>query len=99
MTELEFITLTKKWRQDTCFLSSSTQIMKHPAVQELVAAGDATVPWIIEQYREDISLSWSDLLHQITGVLPFGRKDQGYTKKIQQAWMGWWEKNAWNYKN
>jgi hypothetical protein len=98
MTKSEFEALTKKWREDTCFLSSPTQIMAHPAVEELVQAGDQIVPWIFEAYKEDMSLSWSDLLHQITEVnLMIPRKYWGYVEKIQGYWMRWWEKNKGKY--
>lgn len=97
MTKTEFLALAEKWEQDTCFLSSCTDIIKHPAVAELVQAGDAILPWIFEDYKKGMSIRWDMLLQTITGSVPYARKDRGYVQKNQMSWLRWWEKNKVKY--
>lgn len=93
MTKVEFIVLTEKWKQETAILSSLTQIFRHPSVEKLVQAGDAILPWIFEAYEGDLWIAWGGLLQKITGKTPFGRKDRGHVRKIQESWLVWWSNN------
>lgn len=92
MTKEEFTELAQQWEQGTCFMSSCSQIMAHPAVTKFEKASNDLIPWIIECYREDCSGRWDLLLKKITGITPYGHKDRGDIKRNQQSWLGWWEK-------
>ena len=52
MNKEEVHALIKQWSHETCFLSYHDR--KHPAYQELVAAGPDIVPFLLERLQDSI---------------------------------------------
>lgn len=91
--ESRFRWLAVQWEADTLVLSDPGKIMGHPAMQAIIAMGEAVVPIILRELRDDPSLLvWA--LPEITGVkLVPPRIEGGFIKSDVtaqvQAWVEW----------
>jgi hypothetical protein len=83
-----FAALAEEWRQETGALSSMSQIVLHPAYQQIVGMGHAALPLIVAdlERRPD---HWFWALRAITGVDPVPREDKGNLRRMADAWIGW----------
>jgi hypothetical protein len=89
---MKFHDLADQWREETCFLSSLTRIVSHPAYREIIDMGEAAVPLILEELRKQPN-HWFYALHEITGASPVSTNDAGDIRKMTQAWVEWGIKN------
>ncbi len=49
--ELRFEELARRWERETAFCSSASEIVGHPAYQEIIALGRGVVPLILAELR------------------------------------------------
>lgn len=83
-----FHELAKRWREETKWLSSSTEIAMHPAYQAIIGMGREALPWILEDLR-DSSGHWFWALKAISNEDPVPPGDRGAIKKMQAEWLAW----------
>jgi hypothetical protein len=83
-----FQQLCRRWRADTRWLSSTTQIAMHPAYQEIIGMGEVALPFILEDLR-DHSGHWYWALKAISKEDPVPPRDRGAIKKMKAAWLRW----------
>jgi hypothetical protein len=80
--------LEAEWEAETAHLSSSTKIMGHRALREIVLLGRAVVPLMIGDLRRGPSL-WVWVLPELTGADPVAPGDRGDIAKMTDAWLHW----------
>lgn len=84
-----FDELSQQWRQDTKFLSSASQIVDHPAYQQIIEFGEPMLPFILEEVRNERG-HWFFALHKITGHVPDNIQNLTFAQ-IRQAWLDWFK--------
>jgi hypothetical protein len=75
-----------QWEADCAHLSSSTRRRNHPALQELVALGMASVPTLVRYYLR-APRTVEGVLRKITGAAP----SEGLEtfEEWRASWIGW----------
>jgi len=86
--EQRFRELTARWRKDTAFLSSTSEIATHPAYQQLIGMGPAALPFIFAELRKRPAL-WFWALRSITGEDPVPTTARGNLGQMTAAWLHW----------
>ena len=71
-------------REETLYLSSSTQITAHPAYQELIALGPAALPFLFGDLERTGDGHLSKALTAITGAQPVPDDQRGQMRKIAE---------------
>lgn len=89
-----FHELATKWRQETAFLSSTTEIATHPAYQRIIGFGPQAIPLILAELRKKPE-PWFWALTAITGEDPVATDDQGKIQAMAKAWLDWGHENGW----
>ena len=86
MLRAEFERLADQWERETVFMSYT--VVDHPAYKEIVAAGAAVIPFLLERVQAGRG-HWFVALHEITGENPVDKKDYGKVRIIEAAWVKW----------
>ncbi len=90
--EQRFRRLEAVWEAETAYLSSHTEIVAHPAFQEIVRLGNEVVPFLLRDLeRRPSLLVWA--LPRITGANPVPTSDSGKLAKMSEAWVRWGTKS------
>ncbi len=83
-----FGVLVKRWRSETRFLSSTTDLVMHPDYQRIIGLGPVVIPLILaELAREPDHWFWA--LRALTGEDPVSPEDRGKIKTMTEAWLRW----------
>lgn len=85
-----FRSLAQRWRSETQWLSSTTEIAMHPAYQAIIGMGAEALPMILEDLRQN-SGHWYWALKAISNEDPVVPRDRGSIKKMKGAWLRWGE--------
>jgi hypothetical protein len=88
-----FEELATKWMQETCFLSSPSRIIAHPACIAIAALGPDILPLILRKIEDDVSIGWLVLMTEITGENPVPKEDAGIVLRIRDHWLNWARKH------
>lgn len=88
-----FRRLARQWREDTQWLSSTTEIAMHPAYQAIIGMGPEALPMILEDLRIN-SGHWFWALKAISNEDPVPPGDRGVMKKMKAAWFRWAEQKG-----
>lgn len=83
-----FTELTTRWRAETKFLSSTTEIAMHPAYQQIIGMGPAALPLILSELERE-PYHWYWVLKCITGADPVPSEYKGQRQKMREAWLHW----------
>jgi hypothetical protein len=67
--EQKFQRLAAKWRAETGHFSSTSQMVNHPAYQEIIAMGQDVLPLLLRDLAKEPDL-WFAALRAITGAQP-----------------------------
>lgn len=86
--EQRFKELAARWREETMFSSSATDIVEHPAYRAIIALGPPVVPLIIAELEREPE-HWSYALSKITGEDPVPPNEQGRLDAMRDAWLRW----------
>ena len=79
--EQRVIRLLGTWREQTAYLSSTTQMTGHPAYQELVTLGPAALPFLFRDLEQTGDGHLSKALTAIAGAHPVPAEDRGNVRK------------------
>jgi hypothetical protein len=88
--EKRFLDLFDQWKSGTWFMSSASDIIAHPACQEIIAMGEKMIPNMLNllvyttRYN---TLVW--ILFEITGENPVKPKHIGSIKNMAKDWIEW----------
>jgi hypothetical protein len=88
------VRLLGRWREETAYLSSSTQITGHPAYQELIALGAAALPFLFRDLEKTADGRLSQALTVITGAHPVPAEDRGKIRNVAEVWLRWAAENG-----
>jgi hypothetical protein len=86
--------LLRTWREQTAYISSSTQLVGHPAYQELIALGPPALLFLFRDLRQSGDGHLSSALTAITGAEPVAAEDRGRIREIADAWLRWARENG-----
>lgn len=86
--EEKFQRLASVWLSETAYLSSSSDLVGHPAFQEIVGMGTAIVPLLLRELEKRTG-HWHRALRRITGADPVSPADRGNIGRAAEAWLGW----------
>lgn len=95
--EQQVIRLLARWREETEYLSSSTQITGHPAYQELIALGPAALPFLFRDLEKTRDGHLSKALAAISGARPIPAEERGQVGKIADRWLRWARENGYQW--
>jgi hypothetical protein len=84
----QFQRLAARWLNETAHVSSSSDMVAHPAFQEIVAMGPPIIPLLLAELRKGTG-HWHRVLKRITGADPVPPDDRGNLAKITEAWLRW----------
>ena len=84
----KFRRLATTWRDETAYVSSSTQMFAHPAYQEIIRMGEPVVPLLLQDLEQDPD-HWFHALRVITGANPVSAEESGNLDKMTAAWLRW----------
>ena len=86
--ERRFLELAERWRFETGCLAFWAYMVDNDAYREIVAMGDAAVPWILREL-ERRDAPWFLALADITGENPAAEATSGKVDEIADAWLNW----------
>jgi hypothetical protein len=86
--EAKFRRLAAVWTAETAYVSSTSDLIAHPAFQEIVGMGPAVIPLLLREMERGRS-HWHRALRRITGVDPVPPEDRGNLVKTAEAWLRW----------
>jgi hypothetical protein len=95
--EQRVVRLLARWREETAYLSSSTQLTRHPAYQELIALGPAALPFLFRDLEQTVDGHLSKALAAITGARPVPAEQRGQVRKIAETWLSWARENGYRW--
>ncbi len=88
-----FQELADRWQEETVFLSNSSRINAHPALQEIISMGRPVVPLILERMRSQGG-HWFSALREITNANLVPPADRGRVEAMKASWLEWGERNG-----
>lgn len=94
--EGKFRRLADVWRAETAYTSSSSDLVSHPAFQEIVSMGPAVIPLLLREL-ENRTGHWHRALRRITGVDPVPPAERGNLAKTAAAWLGWGKEQGYQW--
>ena len=80
--------LVCEWRDATRFVSSTSEIVSHPAYLRIIGLGKRAVPLILRDLARGTD-HWFVALAALTGADPVSRDDWGDMEAMRQAWLRW----------
>ena len=86
--EQRFLVLADEWRHSQGVTSSLTQMVMHPAYQQIIGMGEAAVPLIFRELEKKPD-HWFWALKSITGVDPVSEESRGNIRKMAAEWLEW----------
>ena len=81
-----FRELADQWENETVLLSSTDQVIGHPAHREIVSMGESAVSLILERMQSQGG-HWFHALQEITDANPVKPDDRGNVEAMQAAWL------------
>jgi hypothetical protein len=82
-----------KWRSETYYVSSPSELRKHRSFRAIVRMGEPVVPLIIDDLKQSPSLL-SLALGEITGESVVPDDARGNVKAMAAAWIAWGRRNG-----
>jgi hypothetical protein len=96
--EEKFRRLAAVWTAETAYVSSSGDLVAHPAFQEIVGMGRAVIPLLLRELEKG-SGHWHRALRRITGADPVPPADRGDIDKAAEAWLRLAAAGRWHQAN
>lgn len=95
-TEIIFEELVNKWQEETRGISSSTELILHPAYQQIIGMGEPIIPLLLKELEEK-SGRWFWALQSITRQNPVPLELRGKTKEMIKIWLDWGKENGYQW--
>jgi hypothetical protein len=80
------------WERDTAHMSSSSNILAHPAHDHLASLGMMSASVVLQRMKADGDSAhpgWFSLLHEITGQWPVPEEHAGDHPRMVEHWIAW----------
>jgi hypothetical protein len=94
--EQRFLALADEWRRSQGVTSSLTQLVMHPAYQQIIGMGKAAVPLIFRELEKNPD-HWFWALKSITGVDPVSEENRGNIRQMAKLWLEWGSKQGYQW--
>jgi hypothetical protein len=94
--EIIFRELVNQWQQETRGISSSTELILHPAYQQIIGMGREVVPLLLRELEQK-SGRWFWALQSITRQNPVPLELRGKTQEMIKIWLKWGQKNGYQW--
>lgn len=94
--EEKFQRLASIWRAETAYISSSSELVAHPAFLEIVDMRQSAIPLLLREL-ENRSGQWHRALRLITGADPVPPDDRGNFDKAAEAWLRWGKEQGYEW--
>ncbi len=94
--EEKFRRLAAVWLAETAYVSSSSDLVAHPAFQEIVGMGPAVIPLLLREL-ENRTGHWHRALRRITGADPVPPTERGNIEKAAEAWLRWGKEQGYGW--
>ena len=91
-----FQALVQQWKKETCFMSSMTRRIEHPAYQAIIRMGEQAISPIMRALEEKPD-HFGPALYAITGARPVPKEDAGKVDRIAAAWLQWARENGYRW--
>lgn len=91
-----FSKLVEQWRRQTTGISSTTELIIHPAYQKIIAMGSDVIPLLLREL-ENKTGRWFWALRSITGEDPVPPESRGKTQEMIAAWLDWGYKKGYKW--
>jgi hypothetical protein len=88
-----FFKLVRKWRAETAYASSTSEMFNHSAFIEIVRMGVPVIPLIVFELKRQPDLLVAALT-RITGENPVSTGDRGNVYAMASAWIEWYQRRA-----
>lgn len=88
----KFLSLTKKWKSETLFISSGSAIISNSAYNDIIDLGTIAIPWIIRDLRR-YNGHWFYALEKLTGQNPIKKENVGKMEEMRNDWILWASNN------
>jgi len=85
---IRFHRLKDKWEVETAFLSSVSDIVMHPAYQQIIGMGPAAIPLILREMSIKKG-QWFWALKSITNEDPVKPEHRGHVAEMSRLWLQW----------
>jgi len=83
-----FTRLAEQWRRETRGVSSTDELIRHPAYQQIIGMGKAVIPLLLRELERN-SGRWFWALNKITEEDPVSPEFRGRTQEMIKAWLKW----------
>jgi hypothetical protein len=83
-----FDNLVAVWKSERGHSSILTEMVLHPAYQQIIGMGEQAVPLLLEELQRQPD-HWDWALRSITGSDPVPRESWGKLREIAAAWVTW----------
>ena len=81
-----FTNLVQQWRNETIGISSTTDLVMHPAYQQIIKMGPVVIPLLLREVARK-SGRWFWALCEISREDPVPLEKRGKTKEMTQIWL------------
>ena len=88
-----FRDLARRWKEETVYSSSLTEITQHPVYQQIITLGRDVIPLILDELRREPDY-WFAALKALTGADPVAPADRGKVRRMADAWIDWAKANG-----
>ena len=92
----KFRRLAAVWLAETAYVSSSTDLVAHPAFQEIVGLGPAVIPLLLRELEKGTG-HWHRALRRITGADPVPPTERGNIDKTAEFWLRWGKERGYTW--
>jgi len=86
--EEQFHHLVAVWRAETALTSSLTEMVNHPAYQQIIGLGPQVVPLLLGELEREPDYLFA-ALRALTGADPVTPAQRGNLKEMTQSWLRW----------
>jgi hypothetical protein len=86
--EQQFLRLVEIWRKATQYTSSMSDLVNHPAYQQIIGLGQPAIPLLLRELERDPDY-WFAALRALTGVDPVPAASRGNLARMAEAWLAW----------
>lgn len=86
--EAQFTALAARWRTETAWTSSVSQMAMHPAYQSIIGMGRDVIPCLLRALEQQPE-HWFWALRAITGEDPGRPEERGNVAAMAQSWLQW----------
>ena len=85
---IRFHRLKEKWEAETAFLSSVSDIVMHPAYQQIIGMGPVSIPLILREMSIKQG-QWFWALKSIANEDPVKPEHRGIVAEMSRVWLQW----------